>query len=299
MKRLLSLLFTFGFTFAISASAFAVSINGNGPPDFLANFCPPGLLGNNNANENAGGPFSGACALANVNGTTVDIPVFPNGKTFSIRGDELGTSFFAEGPGFSFEISGDFDPDPSISFEITATNTDVVSKSFHFFFLEAIVPVGFPNDVTSSLITTLKDGVLINGDGAAVSPEPPPAGIPTDGGADETAVFSVSSELTTPSIFTNLGVDVGDTFVIPGGQNVDGPINLSGSGPDPGSGKTWNFLRADVSFELSSNNDVVQFSGFGTINDSVVPAAVPEPGTLLILGFGLVALGIFRRHIVG
>lgn len=298
MKRLLSLLFTFGFTFAISASAFAVSNNGNGV-DF-ATFCPPGLLDNNNANENAGGPFFGACALANVNGTTVDIPVFPNGKFFSIRGDELGTPFIFEGNGFSFEISGDFDPDPSISFEITAKNTDVVSKSFHFFFLEAIDPVGFPNDVTSSLAAILKDNINAP-DGATVSPEPPPAGIPTDVLVDtdvETAVFSVSSELTTPSIFTNLGVDVGDTVTI--GPNVfigvDGPINLAGSGPDPGAGNSWNFLRADVSFLLSSDNDVVQYSGFVTINDS---AAVPEPGTLLLLGVGLAALGIFRRRIVG
>ncbi len=94
---------------------------------------------------------------------------------------------------------------------------------------------------------------------------------------------------------------MGDTFGIAPNVplGVDGPIFLSGSGPDPLSGNTWNFLRADVSFLLTGDDDVVQFSGFGTINDSVVPAAVPEPGTLLILGFGLVAFGIFRRRIVG
>jgi len=290
MKKLLSVLFAFGFALGINASVFGMGI-----------VCPPGLA------RQLGGadppPFSEAfsssvCVFGSVGVTTFDIPVFQDGKTFSIHAPgNPDQPFKTNGPGFSIEIRGIIDPDPSINFNILATNTSNNTnsdpKSFQIFILEEIVPQGFPNKVEGQLGILLTDG---NGSGGVtIAPVSPPSGILTDG-TDKIAVFSVSSDPlgSTPTSYKNMLVDVG-----PGGS-TSVPIAFlfdeSGEldGPDHG-GPGWNFLRLDLGFTLSAG-DTAQISGFGSINNVGNFNSVPEPGTLLLLGFGLVGLGFFRRR---
>jgi len=164
-------------------------------------------------------------------------------------------------------------------------NTGNTPLTLSFFLLENIVPVGSLNEVSGSFLANLIGG------GVTIDPASPPAGIPTDSdGNAEIAVFTVSSDPAggTPTIFTSMGVDVGPAGSATYGQYDTGTI----PGPDPGLGDVWNFLRADVSLTVSPGGFVL-FSATGTI-DPVT--STPEPGTLLLIGSGLVGIGVGARR---
>ena len=81
--------------------------------------------------------------------------------------------------------------------------------------------------------------------------------------------------------------DIGGTSAITGAgtttQSASGTFDCSAIG-------ACTLMRLDVAFELSGNED--QLIGSGTF--TLQPTAVPEPGTLALLGLG--ALGMFRRR---
>jgi hypothetical protein len=180
--------------------------------------------------------------------------------------------------GDEIELSGLMDPDPVLSFGLTATDAGAPSN-FSFSFVLPLVPtISNPSHVFDSL-----SGGVTNGPAAGnvtVTALLPPAGIPQDGdGNTEVQVFTLSDD--GGVTWKNVGLDAGLTTVVPLAGGASGPYGVYNQGPIPTiAGGPWTHMRADINFRLSGGGDTLTLNGAKVI--------VPEPGTV---GLALVALG--------
>jgi hypothetical protein len=178
------------------------------------------------------------------------------------------------------------DSDPYIQYDIMFQNLEAGPMTFGWTAGVTMVPaIPATNIVSAELGGILTD----NGGGATMTPESPPAGIPTDDAYDsipEIVVATLSNDGGTT--FTNMGVDLGPEATWTGMSFYGMFSDSQNPGPDPGP-DPWDFLRVDINFTLSAG-DKVSLAGIAEIIDPV-----PEPSTLLLLGSGLLGLGYFGR----
>ncbi len=192
-----------------------------------------------------------------------------DGKTFSIGADGQGA--ILETIGALVQLSGDFNEDPSISYDVTVTDFDAPS-TFVFTFITPIAATGAPNEVDASLAGALTDS---GGDGVSL--------VPIGG-----ALVQISS-LGDPPM--DMGVDIGGSLSAPADGisnsfSIYGPFDsdiIPGPGPGP-----WTSLSVVTSFTLSGNDDIAALSGSAEI------VQVPTPN--LSFPAGLFLLGMMHRR---
>lgn len=288
MKKLLTVLVALGLLTLSSPLAFASPVNW-GCPANGANGDAPAMMCISGFAPGPNGPIE----------IHVPVPLF-----------ELTPGLWGVNPnrpegGFSFSnpIFGDIvvdatlKQDPFISYSIQVTNPTGGTVDYKFQYFQTLIPpIGPNNEVYGEVQGTFRAGetVLPNTIGFTAL-----NGDPDGDGINEAAVFSLSTDNVN---FTNMGVDVGPSSIInsavpPPGKSFPYGLYTEGleSGPVPGS--NWNSMLGDVSFRLTGGGDTVQLSGLGYISQVEV---VPEPGSLLLLGSGLIGMGAVvswrRRH---
>lgn len=238
-------------------------------------------------------PSLPALFSAGVDGEQVTLqPVYdPNALgegqgAYIIDGYQYQTPTGPEGDGGSINLSGYMDPDPTVLFSGAVVDFGAPSN-FTFTFILPLAPlVSNPSVVFDTLSGSATDS---GNNGVTLTPILPPAGISEDGdGVPEIQVFSLSSN--GGATWQNVDLDEGPAAVFPGGAIsatygpfAEGPIPTIPGGP-------WTHMRADISFRLSGFGDAFTFSGRKDL------LAVPEPGTLVLSAFSLIAFFVSRRR---
>jgi hypothetical protein len=172
--------------------------------------------------------------------------------------------------GFSVDVSGVLDPDPSIGWGVTVTDFGAPSI-FGFFFTTPIIVGPGPTTVDASVSGGLTD---FTGNGVAITPTGPLLAISTVG---------------LPT--TSMGVDVGPAVGFGPGPPGAHSYGLHTAGPMPGPAGPWSVLSVTVGFSLSGGADVASLTGFSQI--------VPEPSSVVMMvmsGLGLLICARFRRR---
>ena len=168
-----------------------------------------------------------------------------------------------------FSLSGAIDTDPAIDYGFSVTDFGTPS-TFTFTFSDPIAFPAGPSVVFGSISGGLDD---VTGDGASVTPT-----------GTKVQESSVGSPL------TNMGVDVGNSMVIPATGSAHtqtyGPFN-SGPIAGPLPGGPWNTLEATAAFGLSGGGDIFTATGHAEI-------VVPEPASLSLLA--IAAIPMLRRR---
>lgn len=189
---------------------------------------------------------------------------------------ELGEPVTFQGDGFSINLdslSGNVDP--FVIFGVGATNNTNNALTFAFAF-SLPISLGGLIQADASVSYSVTDGA---GDGATL--------FPTSGTGKVVDSQDIRFE---PFLSTDKGVDVGDACTVgpPAGAYNCGPFNASSTFGSI-DGPTYDLMSVIVAFGLTPH-DAAGVSG------RVSQEFVPEPGTLLLLGSGLIGLVVCGRR---
>ncbi len=267
MKKMLAILFAFAFALGINASAFAnpfcgQTFPGNGPLIPVFSVCT-----SNNGSQLLPTPGDFGQFVKSTNPAGEGIWTFPS----ILIGGGLGDDF-----AITLGVTGKEDPYLQLSFVVT--NLDNQPKSFS---ISVGIPIILPDgetEVFSTLIGSVYD-LLTPHVCVTVSP----------------AGNAIMTSFVTGPTATNqpLGVDLGTTITEP----VAGGDYKFESGLVHGPTGSWNYLALSLDFDLSGPWDNIAGIAYVQIDPySSGPASVPEPATLLLLGFGLAGFGIIARR---
>jgi hypothetical protein len=215
-----------------------------------------------------------ASPVFTINGSTLD-PAALNCSTVGVQTSCSGTNL--SGTGFllnSWQFT--FDPDPSINGAFNLTNIGTTTQTF---VLTVTLPTPvFPSPLLAS--GSIGAGLLVdvNGGGASLT---------DNGSAFYTALIdgaSVHTLLDPPQSYVSIASPTG-------GPGAPVTIPFASFGPSPVSQPINTSIGIRTQFRLTSGDAVSLPVSF-----TVVPASVPEPSSLTLLGFGIVCLSFVRRR---
>jgi hypothetical protein len=166
-----------------------------------------------------------------------------------------------------------FDPDPNVSFVGGLTNISGVAQDF---FVTTIIPIA-PPVVPSSLMggsTTLSYGdANFDGLGGLTNATGGPSGY--------AGLIDAAEQLSMLAAFSLSPDFAGQTKAVSETQGLPGPTI-----PGPAANASIGITNR---FNLSAGDQA-------TWNSTFIVEAVPEPGTALLVGAGLLVLGVSRRR---
>jgi len=213
-----------------------------------------------------------------TNATTFNVPLVPVGKTLTVT---LGTTFTdpVGGSTVRFDQGTVLNPDPLITYAVSATNNTTATQTFGFTFINdnINIPAG-PTIVRAQLRGSAVDA---NGNGVTIGAfsGPPQVTVPVDPDtAPEMNIFNLSRGTT----LINAGADVGPPQTFAGNGTAQtftlftATGNVASAGPQAGPAGPFTAMRADLIFSLTPG-DSVSFVGL-----KEVTSAVPEPASLIL-----------------
>lgn len=170
---------------------------------------------------------------------------------------------------FDVQVTATLDADASILFGVNVANFGVNPLNVFLSFGIGVLPIVDQTIAFSSLSGTLNAGPQAP---AGVTLTPGQLFDPDGDGLEEILASGFDGG--------SLGIDVGLASSTPG---LYGPFS---SGPVAGpSGPLFTFLTSKVNFSVTGGGDVADLEGITSVQ------TVPEPGSLGLVGLGLVALG--------